>query len=193
MKFICLYTSANEPGVIKRTTNSHEISISSLSQQYAQDIEQGYHSLLCHYALIQISQLHLQTMNLLLERDDASVSGSSLGSKSMGSDSDISESCSVTSDNPKAAKKEANPTLIGRLVVNNINVQHFMRKVVFHSSKAIVLTASTLICQLAKKILGIKVVAYDSAFCQESGIFFAIDQTKWALPKEEHKKGDFTS
>ena len=46
-----MYTRADGGGAIQRAVNSHEISLASLSQQYGQDIELGYHSLLCHYTL----------------------------------------------------------------------------------------------------------------------------------------------
>jgi len=97
-----MYTRADGGGAIQRAVNSHEISLASLSQQYGQDIELGYHSLLCHYTLAQLCQLHLQTMSLQLQEGAASESASSLGSKSM-SDSDLSSSSMSDSAGSKSS------------------------------------------------------------------------------------------
>jgi len=88
---------------------------------------------------------------------------------------------------------------VGKLSVGGIHVQHYMRKVVLQNAKPIVLTASTLVCKEAKKILGVKVVAYDAALCHGSGIFFSINQSKWAkqpaakTPGEKKSEEDFTA
>ena len=97
-----MYTRADGGGAIQRAVHSHEISLSSLSQQYGQDIELGYHSLLCHYTLAQLCQLHLQTMSLQLQEGAASESASSLGSKSI-SDSDLSSSSMSDSAGSKSS------------------------------------------------------------------------------------------
>lgn len=88
---------------------------------------------------------------------------------------------------------------MGKLSVGGIHVQHYMRKVILQNAKPIVLTASTLVCKEAKKILGVKVVAYDAALCHGSGIFFSINQSKWAKPPTAKTPGakkseeDFTA
>lgn len=60
--------------------------------------------------------------------------------------------------------------------------------------KPVVLTASILVCREIEKILGVKLVAFDTHLRRESGIFFLADQTKWpALPDSNKSKHDFTT
>lgn len=47
------------------------------------------------------------------------------------------------------------------------------------------MTSEILVCNQAKKILGVKFVAYDINTKHESGVFLKIDQTKW--PKLENQ------
>ena len=82
--------------------------------------------------------------------------------------------------------------VVGRLQAHPIVTESYKRRVVMQNQKPVVVTASVLVCAEAEKILGVKVVAFDTHLRHESGIFFLADQTAWpALPDAKKSNQDF--
>lgn len=186
MKFICLYSDQTTNGAVKLceepfTTNSH-----ILSSMFGQEIDLGYYSLQKHYNLTQVCKIYMDTFTLLIESDDNSGSDSGLGS----SDSDAFDSDSDDSDDDSdnsGKKKEKPPKEFkGKLNVFVVDTVYFQRQVKNINNQHVIMSSEILVCNQAKKILGVKFVAYDINTRHESGVFLKIDQTKW--PKLENQQ-----
>jgi hypothetical protein len=54
------------------------------------------------------------------------------------------------------------------------------------NNNLVTLTSEILVCNLAKKILGVKFVAYDIVFKHESGVYLKIDQDMWPKREGQH-------
>ena len=143
LKMVCLYSNEGTSGEIRRAVQPHETTVSTLSQQFGQHLQLGYQSVLTQYALAQICQVYLETVQLRMQNEaDDSESGSSFGSRS---DSDMSDSCQSLSLASKSERRRGN-VIIGRLQAHPIAIESYKRRVVMRDRKPVVLTASILVC-----------------------------------------------